>query len=66
VTELDPQISMKIRDAAAACQRLKAIMDNTKDPERLKELQRQYDQAEQNMVQVSLIINRGISRPPPG
>lgn len=64
--ELDPQVSVRIRSAAADCNRLKAIMEHTKDPERLKDLQRQYDEAEQRMVQVSLEINRGISRPPPG
>lgn len=64
--ELDPQISVRIRDAAANCQRLKTIMERTKDPERLKELQRQYDEAERNMVDVSMTINRGISRPNPG
>jgi len=63
--ELDPNVSIKIRDAAAACQRLRTIMESVKDPERLKELQRQYDQAEQNMIDVSMTINRGISRPNP-
>lgn len=64
--ELDPQVSIRIRDAAANCQRLRTIMESVKDPERLKELQRQYDQAEQQMIDASMSINRGISRPVPG
>lgn len=63
--ELDPQVSIRIRDAAANCQRLRTIMESVKDPERLKELQRQYDAAEQQMINVSMEINRGISRPNP-
>jgi len=64
--ELDPNISIRIRDAAANCQRLRTILEHTKDPERLKELQRQYDQAEQQMIDASMAVNRGISRPVPG
>jgi hypothetical protein len=63
--DIDPSISVRIRDAAANCQRLRTIMENTKDPERLKVLQMQYDEAEQKMVDVSMTINRGISRPNP-
>jgi hypothetical protein len=63
--DIDPNISVKIRDAAANCQRLRTSMENTKDPERLKVLQVQYDEAERQMVDVSMTINRGISRPNP-
>lgn len=63
--ELDPQASVRIRNAAANCQRLRTRLENEKDPERLKQLSREYDAAEQAMIEASMIINRGISRPAP-
>lgn len=65
--ELDPNISVQIRNAAANCQRLRTQLEAIRDPNdpRLKSLQIEYDKAEQAMIQASMAINRGISRPPP-
>lgn len=67
MSELDPQVSVRIRNAAANCQRLRTQLEAIRDPNdpRLRELKDQYDKAEQDMIQASMSINRGISRPAP-
>lgn len=64
--ELDPQISVQIRSAASNCQRLRTRLErmDPNDPS-FREIERQYLEAERQMVEVSMKVNRGINRPPP-
>ena len=63
--EIDPAISQRIAGAARALNIARSAYENARDFETRKRLQVDLDRAQAEMIEASLLINRGVSRAAP-
>lgn len=65
--QIDHSIGQRIAGAARALSIARAAMENAKGFEERKALQANFERAEREMIEASMLVNRGLNRvaPPP-
>lgn len=63
--DIDPQIGQRIANAARAVSIIKSQLERARNWEETQALQAQLDQAEREMNDAAMQVNRGLSRAAP-